>query len=340
MMKMMKKLTSIAVIVVVLLLSSSAPVLAATAPAITANAATYVAQTTAQLNAIVNDDGSEDCDVRWGWDTETRAVFTDYTNISDWSDTEWNTDEHPYHEIDSLNDDDEHFWAVQIRNSHSTVKSSELSFTTEASVAVPANLLALPTPTSVALIWIKGVGSTLTIVRYSESSYPTTVTDGTSAYVGVLSNCIIEDLSSGHTYYISAWGRSGATDSGTYATVMTSTTAGAPEGAEPDELSEPAMWFQVPNYAVLANIPLYNEWNTFFASIDLPTTTGWLILTLLACMGSGVVVFFIAGRKPTPALVVLAVSFGIASNIELLPMYMMAFTIIFILGAWKLREAG
>ncbi|GAH54380.1 unnamed protein product, partial [marine sediment metagenome] len=70
------------------------------APSITADAATYVAQTTAQLNSTVDDDGGEPCDVRFGYGDETQTAdnFLLYDTVTSWVEDIYTTEQHPYFE--------------------------------------------------------------------------------------------------------------------------------------------------------------------------------------------------------------------------------------------------
>ena len=56
------------------------------------------------------------------------------------------------------------------------------------------------------LTWVKGSNSDNTTIRYQEGSYPTNPTDGTEAYNGTGEQTLVESLSTGTTYYFTAWG--------------------------------------------------------------------------------------------------------------------------------------
>ncbi|GAH55761.1 unnamed protein product, partial [marine sediment metagenome] len=72
---------------------------------------------------------------------------------------------------------------------------------------------------------------------------------------------------------------------------------------------------------------------------EIPEASGWFFSAILGCIFFGVLVYAIS-RQPTVALIALGVILAIASLIKLLPLYMMAFTVVFIIGAFQLREAG
>jgi len=312
-----------------------------TAPAITTNAATYVAKTTARLNSIVTDDGGEPCDVRFGYGTttQTAANFELYDTKTAWVENTYTTGQHPYVDIASLVANTGYFYRAQIRNGHSTVTSvGEIEFTTLVDFNPPTNLKAYPGSTTVGLTWTKGVGTTNTMVRYSEVTYPANETAGTHAYTGTLGSCTITGLTSGHTYYIVAIGR----DNGNYTAtveVMATTTAGAVAEDEPTDPTMPTGWFQSPDYTGLSGLPLYDQMNDLFDAFELPRASGWFLSAILGCVVIGAIVFVIS-RHPTPAVITLAVSLAIFSLIKLLPLYMMAFTVLFIIGVWQLgRES-
>jgi len=251
----------------------------------------------------------------------------------------YTTGQHPFFDAAGLTDTHGYFYRAQIRNNHSTVTSvGEIEFTTEAGVAVPTNLKAFPTSNTVGLTWTKGVGATNTMLRYSEVGYPADETEGTQAYLGPLASYIITSLTAGHTYYIVAISNSGAVYSATVE-VLATTTAGGAVGEEPTDPTMPTGWFQSPDHTNLSGLPLYDQMNDLFVAFDIPLASGWFFSAILVCVILGAVVFVIS-RHPTPAVITLAVSLAIASLIKLLPLYMMAFTALFIIGVWQLgRES-
>ena len=62
------------------------------------------------------------------------------------------------------------------------------------------------TLSSVNITWTMGTAANITIVRYSTSGYPFTVSDGSLAYSGNLTYVVVEDLNlDEYTYYFRAW---------------------------------------------------------------------------------------------------------------------------------------
>lgn len=92
------------------------------------------------------------------------------------------------------------------------------------------NLQAIPADTSITLNWSIATGSSSTIIRYSTTTYPTTYTSGTSAYSGNGVKYVLTGLTTGTTYYFSAWGFDGTNYSSASDTVVVTTTAGATAG--------------------------------------------------------------------------------------------------------------
>ncbi len=69
----------------------------------------------------------------------------------------------------------------------------------------PSDLVITQGDGSLAVSWAKGAGAQYSIARYKTGSYPTSVTDGTSAYNGTGNSCEISGLTNGTTYYIRVW---------------------------------------------------------------------------------------------------------------------------------------
>lgn len=307
---------------------------AVVAPTVTTNAATYVAKYTARLNSTLVNDGNEDCTVQ----------FQYYTGAGTWTDNEtgfagdYVSGNTPYVDIDSLAHTTLYHFRVQANNSQGTTSGASVDFTTTAGVSAPTNFKAFPSATIVGLTWTKGAGATDTMIRYSETSYPADETEGALAYLGPLASYTITGLTAGHTYYIVAISKSGV-DYSAPVQVLATTTAGAPVGEEPTDPTMPTGWFQSPDHTGLSGLPLYDQMNDLFVAFDIPLASGWFFAAILGCVILGAVVFVIS-RHPTPAVITLAVAMAIASLIKLLPLYMMAFSVVFIIGVWQLgRES-
>lgn len=314
------------------------------APSIQVDTASNIATTSARLNATVLDDGYESCRVRFGYGnvTQTAPNFNSYQNITAWSAFEWDTGEHPYYDATSMNSSTTYFYRAQIDNSASNVTSAnEITFPTLAAVSVPTNFRAYPSQTSVSLSWVKGIGSTQTMVRYSGSSFPTTNTSGTQVYFGIASTAPHIGLTAGHTYYYSAWGESGGSWNATYATVAATTSAFTVSAG--DDFEAPTAWvewFQAPDYTRLSNLePIYSAVNELADSFGMPRNTTWvsLISVIIAIVSIGLMTTrggFMAGMVVGGAMML----GGIA--IHILPAWMMLFVVLFSILGWALNQRG
>lgn len=302
----------------------------ATAPAITANAASQVAKTSARLNATVDDDGTEDCAVRWGYGTtsQTSGNFTSYDTVTDWTDYIYATSDNPYDDVTSLSANTTYYYRVQIKNTNSTVTSGEINFTTIEAVSEPTNLRAYPGTTTASLSWIKGDGSTQTMVRYSPSAYPTSTSDGILVYEGTANNASVTGLSSGKTYYISAWGESGGAYSASYATgVVTTNAVSAETGDDLETPDTPTQWWQTPSYTDFADTePIYSIVNSIADSLGMPRNTAWATIGYIILI---VLISLSLIKSVHLAAVVGAIADGLLIIIGLLPGFTIAF---FILG--------
>jgi len=84
------------------------------------------------------------------------------------------------------------------------------------------DFVGMPTATTINLMWTPATSSNTTVIRYSTTTYPATVADGTSAYNDTGSYVEVDGLTAGTNYYFSAWGYDGS-DYGTVANLMVTT---------------------------------------------------------------------------------------------------------------------
>jgi len=304
-------------------------------PTITTNNATYITISTARLNASVVNDGGTACEVR----------FQYYTGAGDWTDNEtawvpgYTTGQHPFKDIDSLNDNTLYHFRVQARIGSDNVTGSGVDFTTLLLIGEPSNFKSFPGSNSVSLSWVKDEGANETLIRFTETHYPTTTADGTQVYLGTSSSTSHTGLLPGHTIYYSAWGKSGATYSDNYTTVMATTLAIVSEGDAPEAPDTPATWFQTPDYTKFSPLPVYDPMNKAADALQIPRGSFWMFSGLLLCVASGIITFVIS-KHAVPPLIVLAVVLALCSLAGLLPMWMMAFTLLFGLGAWQIGRVN
>lgn len=169
-------------------------------PVVSSVAATDVTISTARLQAYLDDDGDEDCEVRWGYgetdegnDIEAYDTYTAY-------DGSYASGNSPYLDIGSLTGSTEYFFNVEARNDCGTSTGTSRSFTTETSVGTPSNVTAIPNADSIILSWTKGTGASNTFIRYRINTCPADETDGTLVYLGTASTTTLSDLASGTDY--------------------------------------------------------------------------------------------------------------------------------------------
>jgi hypothetical protein len=298
------------------------------APAITADAASDIANTTARFNSTVSDDGGESCEVRFGYGTtsQTAVNFLSYDTVTSWV-AGYDTSEHPYYDADSLTDNTTYYYRVQIKNGHSTVTSDEITFDTLNAISDPSGLRAYPSTTSVVLSWAKGSGSTNTMVRYSFTTYPTAINEGTQLYFSTGSTATHTSLNPGTIIYYSAWGESGGDYSASYDYTMTVTTAGVSDSGTPDAPAEPTGWFQSPDYVNMSGVPLYGTINSVMSTMDLPLATGWFLLAMIVSIAAGLAVLARTGSL-AGSLLVLCVLLALGWGVKLIPLWIFAFSLI------------
>lgn len=112
---------------------------------------------------------------------------------------------------------------------YSTMVAMLLLFVTALPVqAAPSNVTQLyvsASTTSVDLRWEFVTGATSYVIRYATTGFPATPAAGTSAYSGTGYYTTLTGLTSGVTYYFSAWGYDGADYSATAYNVSVTTLA-------------------------------------------------------------------------------------------------------------------
>jgi hypothetical protein len=307
-----------------------------TAPEITATAASNITQYEARLNSTVADDGNEACDIRFGYGTtsQTAINFASYDIVTDWVNDTYTTGMNPYVDIEDLTDDTTYYFRVQIRNSNSTVTSTdELTFGTLSSFTAPTNFRAITESTVINLFWTKGTGASTTMVRYKYGSYPTTTSDGILLYNSTASNTTHTGLTPGTTIYYSAWSISGVNESS--AVNLIATTIIEDEGdINITDPTEPVSWFIEIDPTTLENFePVYSTVNDIADSIDMPHSTFWFLGATFISVLAGFGVY--TWRKSLlGAAVVMFVFMIVFSAVNLIPGFMifLCFVVIVALG--------
>lgn len=301
-------------------------------PEITSNAASNIGQTTARLNSTLDNDGNEDCEIRFGYGTTSEAAvdFDDYDTVTAWVD-DYTSGEHSYIDVDSLIADTTYYYRVQAKNSEGTVTSDEITFDTEAGLNEPDNFRGIPESTTIDLSWAKGIGASTTLIRYSFEAYPTTEAEGVELYSGTGSSTTHTGLTPGTTVYYSAWGESGGSYSGDYTTLLLTTLAGSTAGVDLTTPVEPGNWFMDVDYTTQSNMPFYSTINDIADSISVPRTTTWMMAAMLIAM---ILAFAVYRWREDylSATIVLTVVMALGSAQLLIPGWIIMILVIVLVG--------
>lgn len=302
-------------------------------PSITTVAASDVASTSARLNSALGSDGGEACTIKFGWGLTSESQVDDYDNTGILVGT-YTTGQNPYLDVEGLLSDYTYYFRVSATNMAGTTEGSQLSFDTVATLGAPTNLIGYPGPTSISLSWSKGTGSTNTLVRYGTSTFPGTITTGTQAYFGPSSTYTIEELTSGATYYISAWGESGGNYSASYSTLLMTTSATSTDPAdEPDVPTLPSRWFSAPDFTSMDGLGLvYDSVNAIADTGQVPRETAWFLLALGLSFLAGLIAYLKLGKKLLIAMMVLTVCLAIGYFARLIPWWIPLMTLILVIA--------
>ncbi len=269
-----------------------------TDPTVSTSAATNVVTTTATLNGILTFDGryTTGCAVTFVYKSGTG--YANYAAILAAGGTEtaasgtYTTGTYPSKGITGLTASTTYSFAVKAVNSVSTAYGSVLTFTTESGVYAPTNFGAIPQSTNISLSWTKGTGAAYTLIRYAMGTYPTVIGEGTSAYFGTGNSYQLTGLTSGRTYYFSAWGYTGGTYSAAYTTVVTTTSAYTAGGSSLETPKADSSWVQTPDETKISNLPLLPglvESNS--DAYGVPLNMIWYFLWIMFAAGVGIVLY-------------------------------------------------
>lgn len=309
-------------------------------PTISTQAASQVAATTARLNSNVTFDGGEACTVKFVYKAGTG--YDDYAAILAAGGTEvsaagtYTTGGLPYYDVTGLSTSTTYSFAAKITNSVSSAYGSVLTFTTESGVYAPTNLIVIPYGTSVSLVWAKGTGSTYSLLRYSPATYPTTVTEGTSAYFGTGNSVQVNGLTPGTTYYWSIWGMSGGTYSSTYTTAICTTLAYDTAISSDIDIEVPPSndtWTQTPSDSKLQNVPMANAIvNIWYDTYKVPNSMLWYFIWFMIGIGGGIVLYNKTSFNLVATFGAELVWFGIGSVLGLIMLWVVFVLLIISLG--------
>lgn len=290
-------------------------------PVISTQSATFIGDASAQLNAKMDNDGGEACDVTFAYKDGSHA---DYAAIVLAGGTEtavagtWETGEFPYLAIASLAASTTYTFACKAENDAGTGYGSAIEFTTLSGVYAPDNLVAFPQDDNSTLSWEKNAPTTL--VRYQTGSYPTAIDEGELAYFGITTAINIDELTSGVTYYVSAWGFDDGTYSDNYTYVMFTTVAYDVTPGDDLEVPEDySPWQQNPDSSMAGLWPLLGGLVAAVAtSYNNDASWTWYLIVILVATGAGVVVYSIKNNLTQGAMAVALVLFGSAIAFKLI----------------------
>ncbi len=217
-------------------------------------------------------------------------------------------------------------------NSYGSSWGSWVQFTTSATCAGPTNMSAYPNATAVELVWQKGVGSSSTIVRYKEGSYPSSTTDGDLVYNGSSSSYIQTGLTPGTNYYYRAWADDGTgTYSANYSAALVTTFAGdSTPDLTPEAPTAPSGWFGSPHYQNMANMPFYDLNNAIADSIHMPYNTFWMGWAISVVVLGGIIMWFLTKKNTLIAILTSAVLMALFGTAELISWWYVG---IYLIGA-------
>lgn len=189
-------------------------------PTITTSAATDIQVSSATLNGVVSNSGGENNVVGFNYGTTTSYGSTTTTLSGKTTGDSFSIP------IGGLTHGATYHFRAFGTNSAGTGNGLDQTFTTLPDP--PTSFTATAGNQQNVLSWTKGTGATNTIVRSSTTTYPTSITDGTSVYASTGSGVTDTPLTQGTTYYYSAWSNTGAGYSTRVTTSATPYYTGAP----------------------------------------------------------------------------------------------------------------
>jgi hypothetical protein len=319
-------------------------------PDITTVTATYIASTTARLNSVVINDGGQLCDVKFCYGTLSgnctdlasctlsTCNCTSYNFTTPWVNNTYATGDTPYVDLSGLTAATTYYFCSQIQNDHACACGGQLSFTTSSGINEPTSFKGIARPTEISLFWIKGTGTSGTLVRGKIGSYPSSTLDGTEIYRDTQTSVVWQDLTSGTTYYFRAWGYSGATYSTSDATLIITTLGSIGTTNAIPAPTTPTDWYQAPDYTVMSNLPWYGMVNFFADSFEIPRSTLWFMGAMVMVLIAGVLTYNYGGQKILLSDIVCILGVGLAVKMGLAGMWLLVPFVIILFACVALGE--
>lgn len=266
-----------------------------------------------------------------------------YDTIAAWDDNGgdyYHTDDTPNEEVTGLLVGTTYYYSVQIRNTIGTVTcATERTFTTSLGLSDMDSLSGSPNYNSIILDWGKADGAATTRIRYKLDTYPTSPTGAdlsVEVYFDTGNTYVHSGLSQGTTYYYSAWGSVAGGYSANPVT-LAMTTTGAKSTTDIPVPTMPASWFQVTDETYFANLqPFYSVINGFADSWGMLRENMWLASLLAFIMFIGIVLFG-AFHSASFSMAFMAFMIGGFVTLHMLPLFMIGFIVLFMMGAWATR---
>jgi hypothetical protein len=301
-------------------------------PSILTIAASSVAGTSARLNSGLASDGNDYCIITFGWGLSSASSVGAYDSYQVVSGT-YSSGDYPYLDISGLLPGHAYYFRVMATNDIGTNMGLELTFETPMTLSAPTNFLGNPKATSITLVWSKGAGSTNTLVRYSQTDYPETITDGIEAYFGAGNTYILEGLSSGKNYYFTAWGEDGGNYSSDFATfIMTTSARSATDIPDIDVPSQPSRWFTT-DYTAMSRLGiLYDSINAVVDTGRIPRATAWFWLALGLAFLAGLLGYLMLGHKLLIAMICMTVVMALEYFAQQVPFWMPLMTLVLVIA--------
>ncbi len=277
-------------------------------PTISTVAASLVTESTARLNSQVTFDGKigggELCTVTFAYKIGTLATYdlcaAGTTPIV--AGTTYTVNQLSYVDIASLTGSSTYSFAVKISNATGTdIKTAAITFATTSGVYIPTNFTAIPTSTTISYAWAKGAGAQYTLVRYSGSAYPATITDGSLGYLNTANSFQLSGIAPGTPIYASVWGKTGTTYSGTgpgytdgKIDIMVTTLA-YDSTSTTGSLVTPtpsSTWIQTPDSTKVSTIPVFGPAVSAVAvAYNQPVNYLWYFIWILTAVGAAIAVY-------------------------------------------------
>jgi hypothetical protein len=301
-------------------------------PQVLTIAASSVAGTSARLNSGLASDGNDDCTITFGWGLTSASAVGAYDSYQVVSGT-YNSGDYPYLDITGLLPGYTYYFRVMATNDIGTNVGLEYTFDTPMTLSAPTNFLGYPTSTSITLAWSKGAGATNTLVRYSQTGYPGTITDGTQAYFGSGNTYILSGLTSGKNYYFTAWGEDGGSYSSDFATfLMTTSATSGTTTPDMDVPGQPSRWFTT-DYTAMSGLGfLYDGINGAFDTGRIPRATGWFWIAIVLAFLAGLLGYLLLGRKLMIAMICLTIVLALEYFAQQVPWWIPLMTLILVIA--------